>query len=127
MASVGESFAGISANSDVQRLDVANGFEKYTKDGVIFDISGNDDTLSSIITETPWNISELDDRPIPEAYFEVKFNNIANNSDYPVLYGVGIGSQNTDLEKLLGTQKNSFVYLDTGAVNNERILAYARP
>lgn len=106
-----------------QLLAVAkNRFQKYTKDGVTFNISGQEDVLNSIITDKPWNISEIEARPIPEAYFEVKFNELdQQNAEYPKRYGIGVGNLIFDSEQLLGLQRNSFAFFNTGSVRRCRL------
>jgi hypothetical protein len=68
----------------------------------------------SVITSTSWDLSGIEQGPVPHAYFEVTFNALHSDG----LASVGVGNQIFVENEMLGKQQNSFGYFSGGSVSH---------
>jgi hypothetical protein len=74
--------------------------------------ASNCPTKMSVITSKCWDIKEIEQKPAPAAYFEVKFHSF----DELKRVGIGIGNQIFVQHELLGFQQNSFAWYNNNQI-----------
>lgn len=67
----------------------------------------------SLKTNEYWDLSTIEKQPVPHAYMEVTFDELAPEH----VVGVGIGNQIFKQNNLLGHQQNSFCVFNDGKVS----------
>jgi hypothetical protein len=74
--------------------------------------ASNCPTKMSVITGKCWDLKEIEQKPAPAAYFEVKFHSF----DELKRVGIGIGNQIFVQHDLLGFQQNSFAWYNNNQI-----------
>lgn len=69
----------------------------------------------ALVSNRPWNLSQIDTCHAVDAYFEVTFEQLKQGS----YVSVGVGNQIFVQNKNLGNQQNSFGYWNDGSVSQQ--------